>query len=86
MIAVFDKLIENEKPEIVEMTLNLIGNFIIENVGAKNEILNSNLFQTIDKLINTSEKSIGVSRNLAFIISNIVNQKKPYLNEKIVEF
>ena len=41
MIAVFDKLIENEKPEIVEITLHLLGNIVVENIDRKNEILNS---------------------------------------------
>ena len=78
------KLLEHDRSEIVEMTLNLIGNFVIENLEIKYEILNSNLFDLIVKMIDKENNPLGVSRNIAFILSNIVNQKKPYLSEEIV--
>ena len=83
-IETYLKLLEHDRSEIVEMTLNLIVNFVIENLEIKYEILNSNLFDLIVKMIDKENNPLGVSRNIAFILSNIVNQKKPYLSEEIV--
>lgn len=83
-LETLQNLMENKRPEIVEMNLNLIGNFLIENIEIKNEILNSNLFKAIVNLIEKENNSINISQQLAFLISNIVNQNKPALSEQIV--
>ena len=81
----YEFLLTHERSELIEMTLNLISNFVIENFEIKIEILKSKLFKSIVKLIDQENNPIGVSRNLAFLVSNIVNQKKPYLTEEIVK-
>jgi hypothetical protein len=75
---------ENKRSEIVELSLNFIGNFIIDSNEIKNEILNSNLFKGIVKLIEKENNSKEISQQLAFVLSNIVNLNKVPLSEQLV--
>jgi hypothetical protein len=84
LLEKLSNIVENKRPEIVELSLNFIGNFIIDSNEIKNEILNSNLFKGIVKLIEKENNSKEISQQLAFVLSNVVNLNKVQLSEQLV--
>ena len=84
LLEKLNNIVENKRTEIVELSLNFIGNFIIDSNEIKNEILNSNLFKGIVKLIEKENNSKEISQQLAFVLSNIVNLNKVPLSEQLV--
>ncbi len=84
LLEKLNNIMENKRSEIVELSLNFIGNFIIDSNEIKNEILNSNLFKGIVKLIEKENNSKEISQQLAFVLSNIVNLNKVPLSEQLV--
>lgn len=84
LLEKLNNIVENKRAEIVELSLNFIGNFIIDSNEIKNEILNSTLFKGIVKLIDKENNTEEISRQLAFVLSNIVNMNKVPLSEQLV--
>jgi DNA polymerase III gamma/tau subunit len=87
IIETFDKLLHNERSEIVSLVLSFLANMMGENIVDFNfDIINSKIFKTISTLVNKGENALEVSQNLAYFISNLITQNNPSLEESIVKY
>ena len=88
-LSLLNKLFLSEHSDLIELSIFLLANCTSDYITVRKEIIKSDIYSNIKILLNQknwNNISSNLKRHLAFFLTNLQNQKDPFLDDETVIF